>query len=560
MRFSVKKKMWTGFGSILIILFIMCVGISYTVFSTTSKYQEIIDEDLKKIELAKDITLVQNLMAKTILEYVSMGNEAAIEQLEAEKAQGTESAKQLIELTKDEETLKLLEELKTSTLILFENNDQIINRVKANLPYSTYAKDSSKMNETVLQVLDEIVSVQENNVANVRSELDARVNTTLTIIIVSVVLSIITGILVSYFITRSIVRPTALVTKGIDQIANGNLAIEPLQVKNNDELGDMANKFNEMVVDLRDVVSNVRDSAVYVASSAEELSASAQESSASAQVVSSSAESQMLANEQQVSLLTSTVYEMTYLNDSVNDISVDNEQMLYATSNVKTLVTTGANVVTDVANHMEVIHDTFSETTVIVQEMAKHSNAIESVTKLITDISDQTNLLALNAAIEAARAGEAGKGFAVVADEVRKLAEQSKNSATEIASMVYLIQDASSQAVKAISSGGTKVKEGMTKTSESLSVFGEIEAGVEDVVKKAESVSNAVSNVKSKVVTVVEGTEKVQELVVSTSTVAQEAGAATQQQLASMEEISSNAEMLAEQAETLQNKMNHFKL
>ena len=560
MRFSVKKKMWTGFGSILIILFIMCVGISYTVFSMTSKYQDIIDKDLKKIELAKDITLVQNLMAKTILEYVTMGNEASIEQLEAEKAQGTESAKQLIELTKDEESLKLLEELKTSTVILFENNDQIIKQVKANLPYSTYAKDSSKMNEAVLQILDEIVSIQEKNVANVRAELDETVKTTLTIIIASVVLSIIAGFFISYFITRSIVRPTALVTKGIEQIANGNLSIEPLRVNNKDELGDMANKFNEMVKDLRDVVSNVRDSSIYVASSADELSASAQESSAAAQVVSSSAENQMLANEQQVSLLTSTFYEMTNLNESVNDISVDNEQMLSATSNVKTLVTTGANVITHVAKQMEVIHDTFSETTAIIQEMAKHSNAIESVTKLITDISDQTNLLALNAAIEAARAGEAGKGFAVVADEVRKLAEQSKNSATEIASMVNLIQYETSKAVKAISSGGTKVKEGITKTTESLSVFNEIEAGVEDVVNKAESVSNAVSNVKLKVVTVVEGTEKVQELVVSTSTVAQEAGAATEQQLASIEEISSNAQMLAEQAETLQNKMNHFKL
>ena len=134
---------------------------------------------------------------------------------------------------------------------------------------------------------------------------------------------------------------------------------------------------------------------------------------------------------------------MTELLQEVGQISVSNEEMLHATDGVRNLVTKGSAVVLNVATQMDTIHTTFKETTEIMNNMAKHSDEIQNITSMITDISEQTNLLALNAAIEAARAGEYGKGFAVVAEEVRKLAEQSKNSASEIDSMVQVIQSAS---------------------------------------------------------------------------------------------------------------------
>lgn len=272
------------------------------------------------------------------------------------------------------------------------------------------------------------------------------------------ILSVVIGILVSHFISRSIARPIKKVTIGLAEIADGNLTVEPIVIKNRDEVGEMASTFNKMSDDLQRIVSGVRDSSMQLAANAEELSASSEESLASSQMVAKSAEAQMVASEEQVGQMNASMHSMTDLQEGVSQIATSNEDMLKATDGVRSLVTQGSSVVTNVASQMNTIHETFNETTEIMKNMAKHSNEIQNITSLITDISDQTNLLALNAAIEAARAGEYGKGFAVVAEEVRKLAEQSKNSASEIESMVQLIQSASGSAVKAITTGEIKLK------------------------------------------------------------------------------------------------------
>ena len=209
---------------------------------------------------------------------------------------------------------------------------------------------------------------------------------------------------------------------------------------------------------------------------------------------------------------------------------------------------------------MDTIHTTFKDTTIIMTNMAKHSEEIQTITALITDISEQTNLLALNAAIEAARAGEYGKGFAVVAEEVRKLAEQSKNSASEIEAMVQVIQSASSEAVKAITLGGEKVETGLSKTTESLSVFKEIQVAVGVVGAKVESTSAAIEQIQAMAESVSEGSLQVQRLAKQAADGANDTSAATEEQLAATEEISSNAQVLADLAETLQNNVSHFKI
>jgi methyl-accepting chemotaxis protein len=297
-----------------------------------------------------------------------------------------------------------------------------------------------------------------------------------------------------------------------------------------------------------------------LASNAEELSASSEESLASSQMVAKSAEEQMVTSEQQVSHMDSSVQAMTELTQGVGQISISNEEMLHSADDVQKLVNKGSVVVLEVANQMNTIHKTFVDTTIIMNNMAKHSDEIQSITSLITDISEQTNLLALNAAIEAARAGEYGKGFAVVAEEVRKLAEQSKNSATEIASMVQVIQSASSDAVKAITEGEVIVDAGLSKTNESMDVFKEIETAVGEVGIKVESVSAAIEQIQAMAESVSEGSLEVQRLAAIAADGANDTSAATEEQLAANEEITANAQSLTDLAEILQNNVSHFKI
>lgn len=560
MKLTISKKLWFGFSAVLLLLVLISVLSILASSVITDKYQSLLDNNVKKVELVGEIEVIQKDMATAVLEFVMFGKEDALGKFDEEIENGSAAAKNLIESVKDEKSLKLLEDLRTKTVALFESNDKIISSKKSNQPFEQYASQSTVLNEEVLAILAELKEIQIADMEQTRAELDQYQATSNNFVIMITILSIVIALLLSYFISKSISKPIQKVTAGLEEIANGNLLVEPIKIKNKDEVGVMATTFNKMSSDLQRIVSSVRDSSMQLAANAEELSASSEESLASSQMVAKSAEGQMAASEEQVKHLESSVNSMVELQQGVGQISQSNEEMLQATDGVKNLVTKGSSVVTDVATQMDTIHTTFNETTEIMKNMAKHSDEIQSITALITDISEQTNLLALNAAIEAARAGEYGKGFAVVAEEVRKLAEQSKNSASEIESMVQLIQSASGDALKAITTGGGKVEEGLSKTTESLNVFNEIESGVGEVVFKVESVSAAIEQIQAMAESVTESAQQVQTLATNAADGASDTSAATEEQLAANEEISSSAQSLANLAEKLQSEVSHFKL
>lgn len=560
MKLTISKKLWGGFSAVLVLLIIASAMSMWTTYDISSKYDSLIDEEMEHVSLIEKVELIQKDTSTSVLEYLMFSKLTSVEKLENNYKQVTEITTSLSSDLKDTTSKELVEELQKKSKQLYESNNQIIELKKKNGMYQKNASESTKLNLEIADVLVELKTNVEKRAEQTRDELNTNVGTANIVTLILTILSIVVGVLVSHFISRSIAKPITKVTNGLVEIADGNLKIEPIIINNKDEVGEMATTFNKMTGDLQRIVSGVRDSSMQLAANAEELTASSEESLASSQMVAKSAEAQMLASDEQVNHMDASMQSMTDLQKGVSQIASSNDEMLKATDGVRSLVTQGSNVVTNVASQMDNIYTTFHETTEIMKNMAKHSDEIQNITSMITDISDQTNLLALNAAIEAARAGEYGKGFAVVAEEVRKLAEQSKNSASEIAAMVLLIQTASGSAVKAITSGGEKVEEGLTQTTESLNVFHQIETSVDDVVQKVESVTIAISHIQEISSSVTESVQQVQSLATQAADGASDTSAATEQQLAANEEISSNAQFLADLAEKLQNEVSHFKI
>lgn len=560
MKFSISKKLWLAFSVTIVLIMVVNTVASVALEKVKDQYNEIIERDVQRISYARDLEVAQKDLATRLLEFVAFNKSTAKQGIQEEIENGTVAAKGLIELSKDEASLQLLDQLKEKTLLLFESNNLIIELKESNRDLSTAQLTSMKLNSEILDILSKLIEVQEQNIANTRNDIDAYQLTMVTLMITITIVSILLAIVISYVLSRNISKPVGQVTDALEEIAQGNLSMEPLNIKNRDEIGKMANSFNTMLEDLRGIVSSVSDSSMQVAANAQELSASSEQSLASSQMVAKSAENQLHTSTEQSHFMNTSIDSMNELRTSIDQISGDNEQMLHATNDVKVLIDQGATSIKNVVNQMETIHETFKDTTAMMHTMEQHSNSIQNITSLITDIADQTNLLALNAAIEAARAGEHGKGFAVVAEEVRKLAEQSKNSATEIGSMVEQIQQTSSDATKTIVAGGTKVDEGMEKTSESLHVFRNIESGIGEVVYRVESVSAAVEEIQAMTGSVIESVQHVQQLAAQTADTASDTSAATEEQLAATEEISSNAQSLSDLAEKLQYEVNHFKL
>jgi methyl-accepting chemotaxis protein len=200
------------------------------------------------------------------------------------------------------DTKEMMEEYKQKEKILFSKNTELVTAKQRNntSEVSKLTSETYSTYTSLITILDEMEQFFESDIEKARKDIANTEANTLIVMIILTVASVVLGIIIAYVISRSIANPVKKVTAGLSEIAGGNLAVEPIRIKNKDEVGDMAKAFNTMAADLKQVVSSVRDSSMQLAANAEQLSASAEESLASSQMVAKSAEEQMATSEQQV--------------------------------------------------------------------------------------------------------------------------------------------------------------------------------------------------------------------------------------------------------------------
>src|SRR5208337_5239429 len=301
-------------------------------------------------------------------------------------------------------------------------------------------------------------------------------------------IAIVLAVIISILIARSIVLP---LHKGIEvagKIAEGDLTCEDLDVRSTDELGALAKALNMMKKSLSGMIGKFSDTASHVASSSEELSATV------AQMTKRVDEQANKANQ----VATASV-EMS---QTVIDIAKNSSDI--ASSSADTLKTAedGALIVSKTVNEVQEISATVEDLAKIMTALGDRSKQIGDIVSVIKDIADQTNLLALNAAIEAARAGEQGRGFAVVADEVRKLAERTIKATVEIGEMINAIQAETDKAVVSMGEGTKKVKVGVelaNHAGEGLHKIVDSVNGLQTMVQQIASATEEMSTVSEQI-------------------------------------------------------------
>ena len=185
-------------------------------------------------------------------------------------------------------------------------------------------------------------------------------------------------------------------------------------------------------------------------------------------------------------------HSISEMNDGIQQIAENSEEMLQLTEKTSSLTHKGEEFIDHVVGQMNQIQQTVSKASDSIHSLRERSNEISQIIEIITGVAEQTNLLALNAAIEAARAGEHGKGFAVVADEVRKLAEESKRSAGQITKMIHHIQMETNESVQMMDEENLQVVEGLKETEEANQAFKLISHAMGEVTEKVVEVSASV--------------------------------------------------------------------
>jgi PAS domain S-box-containing protein len=327
-------------------------------------------------------------------------------------------------------------------------------------------------------------------------------------------------------------RSTNKMLIAMEEFEKGDLTVEVIPEKEDDELGKLFNGFNKAVLNMKQIIEHVRESIHATASASTEISASTEEMAAGAQQQSVQSSEVAAAVEQ----MTKTILESSKNTGT-------------AAENAKKageIAGEGGKAVENTVEGMNRIAEVVSSTSETVKQLGKSSSQIGEIIEVIDDIADQTNLLALNAAIEAARAGEQGRGFAVVADEVRKLAERTTKATKEIATMIKQIQKDTGEAVDSIEKGTTEVEKGKNLAKMSGETLEKIISASEKVVDEINQIASAGEEQSSTA-------EQISKSIEAMSKVTNESASGIQQ-------VARATEDLSKLTDNLQNLISRFKI
>lgn len=375
----------------------------------------------------------------------------------------------------------------------------------------------------------------------------------LIVVVISIISAFIVSIYLSWIYTKEIKKLAAYA----ENIAKGDMTVK-LTVKGSDEVKKLSDSIRRMIEfisllirDISTISRTINNASQALSAFSEEMNASTQEISSTVQSIASGAESQARSSEKVAEITKNNTIFMEQLSQKSQDIY---EKIQTSLDSAKT----GINNITVAITDMESIFTYFESSIDSIRIFEKQTQEIEEIVQIITNIALQTHILSINATIEAARAGEYGEGFAVVADEIRKLAEESKSSAKQIASISSDINQHSSRVIsnmentaKLIDKGKMGLKDINSKLSD---IFGSVLHNALSI-KEISSLSNKQLN---EFQDIVDAVSKISKIAEDNAASTQEATAATQEQTASMQEMVESIQDLYKLTEKLSITLNRF--
>ncbi len=357
-----------------------------------------------------------------------------------------------------------------------------------------------------------------------------------------------------------ITGPIIELEKDAKEMAAGNLRMPPIPVESSDEIGSLTGAFNEMQKNLKSLIGQMSSTSEQVASSSEELTAGAHQAAQAATnvaetvvEVASGMDKQLTNIDQAKQNVDAAFIDIQNMTEQAKEAAEDSERTKEAAEH-------GSTLMQDAMHRMEQIESSVMSSADVVKKLGENSKQIGQIVESISAIADQTNLLALNAAIEAARAGEAGRGFSVVAEEVRKLAEQSQQSAEEIKQRISVIQGDTADAVVSMESGTNEVQQGAQAIREVGEQFSEIMSMVTNIEAKMQGISGSVDKVSKNTQNIVLAVDDIDSVSRKTAEHTQTISAAAEEQSASSQEIASASQSLATLATDLQTAIGKFRI
>ncbi|EGO65717.1 methyl-accepting chemotaxis protein [Acetonema longum] len=561
MRINIGKQILTAIV-LIILVFTGLLGYSYYQLSSIEAgYMNVIERSAPLVVEVKEAYGELRNQSSLVRAYLLTGNERYISQYDQSRI-------------KMDKTLTSLE----TKLLTPEGKQQVSSLKKILGNYHVVSDRVILTNRTqgqaaAIQGLAEGAAIADEAEAEMNSfttflsermvlrtdENEAMVQQVETLLVVASLVIIILSLGVALWFSRRLSRPLQGLAGAAGQIAAGNLVRVNVAYNGNDEIADLIEAFTKMSMNLRDVLQKVAKAAEQVAASSEELTASAEQTAKAATQVAQTIESVATGAAGQTQVVGETEMIVNDMTQAISHIAQNSSEVLTKSMEASTAAQVGNEAVAEATRQMGNITESVTHAAGVVEKLGENSYRIGEIVTAITQIAGQTNLLALNAAIEAARAGEQGRGFAVVADEVRKLAEQSQLAAGEIAEIVKVIQADTQTAVQAMQTGTAEVHRGTEVITDTGERFRDIVTGIAALNSQIQEINAATEELSAASSEVAHSVDNVKKIATQTAGNTQTISAAAEEQSATMEEIASSSTALSNMAENLQNVVVSFK-
>jgi len=528
---KIGVRLGLGFACMIVLILAMTVFAFVELGKIKATVDSISTIDVPKIEAsAESQEAIQNV-CRSVVMIVAVANPdfRAREQkyIEEQRARYREKFKKLEELNKSEKGNELIDKIKSTTAKLAGLNNKVIslalagNQAEADTVLEGEWEPAFKSIEQAFsQLARHIDEEKEHNI----KEAAATYKAAEFGLVIACVIAMLLAVVCALTITRGITGPLGRMRDMIQDIAQGEGDLtRRLAADSKDELGDVSRWFNLFVEKLHGIVCQISSTSSQVAAAANQLHSTAEHIATGAEEVAAQAGTVATAGEE--------------MSSTSGDIAQNCQMAAEGAQRASQSASDGAEVVERTVVVMGQIAAKVQETAKTVEKLGERSDQIGAIIGTIEDIADQTNLLALNAAIEAARAGEQGRGFAVVADEVRALAERTTRATKEIGEMIKSIQRETRGAVCAMEQGVQQVESGTEEAGKSGQALQDILQQINDVAMQVNQIATAAEEQTATTSEISSNMQQITEVVQQTSHGAQESATAAAQLNGNAEEL-----------------------